>query len=90
MLFTSATLVTTLCFECSVDRAAEDPAQRESRDADQARSPQNRLVSEIRAERRREMMTPAQVSALDPILGTADALPATHNDDVVVDDVITL
>ena len=49
-----------------------------------------RLVSEIRAERRREMMTPAQVSALDLILGIADALPATHDDEVVVDDVIML
>ena len=64
--------------------------QRESRDADQARSPQNRLVSEIRAEKRREMMAPAQVSALDPILGTEDALPATHDDEVVVDDVTLL
>ena len=33
------------------------------------------------------MTTPAQVSALDPILGTEDALPATHDDEVVVDDV---
>ena len=33
------------------------------------------------------MMTPAQVNTLDPILSTKDALPATHNDEVVVDDV---
>ena len=36
------------------------------------------------------MMTPAKVSALDPILGTADALPATHGDEVVVDDLTLL
>ena len=36
------------------------------------------------------MMTPAQTSALDPILGTADALPATQDDEVAVDDVIVL
>ena len=36
------------------------------------------------------MMAPAQVSALDPILGTEDALPATHDDEVVVDDVTLL
>ena len=39
------------------------------------------------------MMTPAQVSALDPILGTEDALPATHkwqHDGVVVGDVTLL
>ena len=36
------------------------------------------------------MMMPAQVSALDPILGTTDALPATHNDEVVADNVTLL
>ena len=36
------------------------------------------------------MMTPAQVSALDPILGTEDALPATHDDEVVVGDATLL
>ena len=38
------------------------------------------------------MMAPAQVSALqlDPILGTADALPETQDDEVVVGDVIVL
>ena len=35
-------------------------------------------------------MTPAQVSALDPILGTEDALPATHGDEVAVGDVALL
>ena len=35
-------------------------------------------------------MAPAQVSALDPILGTEDALPATHDDEVVVGDLILL
>ena len=35
-------------------------------------------------------MMPAQVSTLDPILSTNDALPATHDDEVVVDDVTLL
>ena len=64
--------------------------QRESHDADQAQSPQNRLISKIQAKRRREMMMPAQVNTLDPILSTKDALPTTHNNEVVVDDLTLL
>ena len=74
--------------ESFVGRAEEDPTQRESRDADQARTPQSGLVSEIRAEvaMGRKVMAPTQVGALDTILGTADAPPATQGDGVVVGD----
>ena len=68
-------------------RAGEDPEQTES---DQAPPAQNRLATEIRAEREMQRMTPAPVSALNAVLGTADALPATQDDEVVVDDVTLL
>ena len=67
--------------------AREDPEQTES---DQAPPAQNRLATEIRAERERQRMTPAPVSALNAVLGTEDALPATQDDEVVVDDVTLL
>ena len=40
----------------------------------------------MRAKRGRQMMAPAQVSALDAIFGTADALPATQGDGVAFGD----
>ena len=64
-------------------RAREDPEQTES---DQAPPAQNRLATEIRAERESRRMTPAQASTLNVVLGTGEALAAPQDDEVVVDD----
>ena len=67
-------------------RDGEDPEQTES---DQALPAQSRLATEIRAERGRQRMAPAPwpACALNAALGTADALPATQDDEVAVGDV---
>ena len=68
-------------------RAGEDPEQAES---DQALPAQNRLATEIRAERARQRMAPAQVSALNAVLRIGEPLAAPQDDEVVVDDVTLL
>jgi hypothetical protein len=60
-------------------RAGEDPEQTES---DQAPPAQNRLAAEIRAERERQRMTPAQVSAFNAVLGIGQPIAAPQDDDV--------